>query len=87
MRLRGTLSFKEGRLYIIKPKSNARSNIDKYTSKFIIFISIMFGKFPTKAEELLKYLRGIGNAATWSNKWSKYDEQFCLRMTSQPHAS
>lgn len=47
----------------------------------------MLEKSPTRAEELLKYLRDIGIAATRSNNWSKYDEQFRLRMSNQPQAS
>lgn len=83
MRLRGTYR----RLCIVKPKSNTYLNIDKWTSPFMIFVSIMLEIFPTRARESLKYLRDVRIAATRSNNWSKYDEQCSLRMSSQPRAS
>ena len=83
----GDIQIKEGRLCIVKPKTNTILTIDKWTSAFIIFTSIMLEKFPTRAQELLKYLRDIRIAATRSNNWFKYDEQFRLKMANQPQLS
>ena len=83
----GDIRIMEGRLCIAKSKTNPILSIDSWTSAFIIFISVMIEKFPAKAQELLKYLRDIRIAATRSNLWPKYDEQFRLRMSNHPLAS
>lgn len=83
----GDIKVKDVRLCIMRPKSNAYPILTSGLQLFFIFVSIMLEKSPTRAEELLKYLRDIGIAATRSNNWSKYDEQFRLRMSNQPQAS
>ena len=83
----GELQIKEGRLCLVKPRNNSYLTIEKWTNAFMIFTSIMLEKFPTRAQELLKYMRDIRLAATRSNYWFSYDEQFRLRIASQPHLS
>ena len=56
------------------------TNIDTWTSAFIVFISIMLEKFPHKAQEMLKYMRDIRLAAKISTGWVQYDELFRLKM-------
>ena len=50
-------------------------------------MSIYLEKYRTRAQELLKYMRDIRLAASRSNGWFKYDEQFRLRMSADIHAS
>ena len=62
-------------------------SIEKWTSAFHIFMSVMIEKYPGKAQELLKYARDIRLAASRSNTWFKYDEQFRIRKAVKPHSS
>lgn len=59
MRLRVDIKVTDGRLCTVKPKSNTYLNFDKWTSAFFMFVSIMLKQFPTRAQELLKYLWNI----------------------------
>lgn len=50
--------------------------------------SKMLEKYPTRAQEFIKYMRDIRmDADRFSNDWFIYDEQFCLRKASDPHSS
>lgn len=63
-------------------------SIDKWTSAFIIFTSIMLEKYRFRVQEFLKYMRDVRLAADRSgNGWFTYDEQFRLRKVSDPHSS
>lgn len=42
--------------------------IEKWTSAFLIFMSLMLEKYHARAQEFIKYMRGISMAAEWSSK-------------------
>lgn len=83
----GEVQFKNGRLCIVKRKQNSQLSIEKWTSAFMIYMSIMFEHNPALAQQMLKYLRDIRIAASRSHHWYKYDEQFRLRKVSNPAMS
>lgn len=70
-----------------KRKQNSQLSIEKWTSAFMIYMSIMFEHNPALAQQMLKYLRDIRIAASRSHHWYKYDEQFRLRKVSNPAMS
>jgi hypothetical protein len=73
----GELQIKNGKLCITKLRgSTFKSSVEQWSSAFIVFISIFIEPFPNRSQELLKYLRDIRLAATRSDSWWKYDEQF-----------
>ena len=55
----------------------------------MIFIDIMLGKWPFKAQEYLKYMQCIRLAASkgYNNGWIAYDEQYRLKKTRLPFSS
>lgn len=80
----GEIQIKNGRMCLVKQKSSVYLNIDKWTSAFLVFSSVLLEKFPDKAQDLLKYMRDVRLAANRSPGWFRYDEQFRLRMASNP---
>jgi hypothetical protein len=84
----GELQFRNGRLCVTKPRgSNFKMSIEQWTSAFIVFISIYLERFPNRSQELLKYLRDVRLAATRSDSWWKYDEQFRQVQSNNPSRS
>lgn len=83
----GDLQIRNGRLCIMQPKPNSFLPIEKWTSAFLVFTSIMLEKHVHKAHQLLKYIRDIRLAASRSATWYKYDEQYRLRKAAAPHTS
>ncbi|CAG2218687.1 unnamed protein product [Mytilus edulis] len=53
----------------------------------MIFMSVYIEKYSTRAQELLKYMRDIRLAATRSENWATYDEQFRLKIEKNPNLS
>lgn len=86
----GELKLRDGRLVLEKETKNKTIyNIEAWTSAFLIYTSVMLEKHPTKAQELLKYMRDIRMAAKNSKSaaWVKYDEQFRLKRAKYPTSS
>jgi hypothetical protein len=65
----GDIRIHNGQLCLVKQKSNVFLNIDKWTSAFIVFASVLFERFPSKLQEIFKYLRDIRLAANRSSCW------------------
>lgn len=84
---KGELQIRDGKMCLVKQKTNSFLSIEKWTTAFIIFSSIMLEKYRTRTQEMLKYMRDIRIAASKSSGWYKYDEQFRLRKASDPHSS
>ncbi|CAG2239286.1 unnamed protein product [Mytilus edulis] len=53
----------------------------------MIFMSVYIEKYSTRAQELLKYMRDIRLAATRSENWATYDEQFRLKIEKESNLS
>ena len=83
----GQIQIRNGTMCLVKQKSNSFLSIEKWTSAFIIFTSIILEKYRTRSQELLKYMRDIRIAASRSSGWFKYDEQFRLQKVANPHSS
>lgn len=84
----GQIQIRNGTMCLVKHKPRTFLSIDKWTSAFIIFTSIMLEKYRSRAQEFLKYMRDVRLAADRSaNGWFTYDEQFRLRKVSDPHSS
>ncbi|VDI02979.1 Hypothetical predicted protein [Mytilus galloprovincialis] len=49
----------------------------------MVFMSVYIEKYSTRAQELLKYMRDIRLAATRSENWATYDEQFRLKIEKE----
>ena len=83
----GELKIQDGKIIISKNERSSYLTIERWTSAFLIYMSIYLEKYRTRAQELLKYMRDIRLAASRSNGWFKYDEQFRLRMSADIHSS
>lgn len=83
----GQIEIRNGVMCLVKPKHNSFLSIEKWSSAFIIFTSIMLEKYRTRAQELLKYMRDIRLAASRSSGWFRYEEQFRLRKQADPQSS
>ena len=82
----------QNRLLVVqttKKKIKQISSIEMWIDAFINFISIYIEKHPEKVVDLLKYLVIIRDTASDNQiqKWIAYDQQFCLRMSKNPHKS
>ncbi|XP_056016766.1 uncharacterized protein LOC130053477 [Ostrea edulis] len=82
----GDLQLVNGKLCVVKRQLNSFLTIEKWTSAFMIYMSIVLQHSQT-AQEMLKYMRNIRLAANRSPNWHKYDEQFRLRKASNPAMS
>lgn len=60
-------------------------NIERWTDAFLIFASIYVIRYPTKVQEILKYMSIIRDAASKFSptSWRSYDEQFRMRQENQ----
>ncbi|CAG2220484.1 unnamed protein product [Mytilus edulis] len=83
----GDLKLKRGKICIEKRSSGVYLSINEWTSAFMIFMSVYIEKYNTRAQELLKYMRDIRLAATRSENWATYDEQFRLKIEKNPNLS
>ncbi|XP_056014183.1 uncharacterized protein LOC130052644 [Ostrea edulis] len=82
----GDLQLVNGKLCVVKRQLNSFFSIEKWTSAFMIYMSIVLQHSQT-AQEMLKYMRYIRLAANRSQNWQKYDDQFRLRKASNPAMS
>ncbi|XP_062609590.1 uncharacterized protein LOC134271400, partial [Saccostrea cucullata] len=80
----GEIKIRDGKLCIVKSKVGSYLTIEKWTNAFMIYMSVMLKKYRTRAQEFLKYMRDIRLAASRSQGWFKYDEQYRLRKASNP---
>jgi hypothetical protein len=77
----GEIRLSDGKLRVVNDKPSTSLTIDKWTSAFIVFMSVMLEKYRTRYQELLKYFKDIRLAAARSpSGWHQYDEQFRLCM-------
>ena len=53
----------------------------------MIYTSVMLEKYRSRAQEFLKYMRNIRLAASRSQGWFRYDEQYRLRNANNPESS
>ena len=83
----GDLKCKKGRLCIEKRSSGVELSINDWTSAFMVYMSVYIEKYRTRAQELLKYMRDIRLAASRSENWAVYDEQFRLKIEKNPNLS
>ncbi|CAG2219169.1 unnamed protein product [Mytilus edulis] len=83
----GDLKLKRGKICIEKRSSSVNLSINEWTSAFMVFMSVYIEKYCTRAQELLKYMRDIRLAATRSENWATYDEQFRLKIEKNPNLS
>ncbi|CAG2203971.1 unnamed protein product [Mytilus edulis] len=83
----GDLKLKRGKICIEKRSSSVYLSINEWTSAFMVFMSVYIEKYSTRAQELLKYMRDIRLAATRSENWATYDEQFRLKIEKNPNLS
>lgn len=60
---KGELQIREGKMGLVKQNTDSFLSIEKWTTAFIIFSSVMLEKYRTRAQELLKYMRDIRIAA------------------------
>ncbi|XP_052103110.1 uncharacterized protein LOC127736584 [Mytilus californianus] len=82
-----TGELKRGKICIEKRSSGVYLSINEWTSAFMVFMSVYIEKYRTRAQELLKYMRDIRLAATRSENWATYDEQFRLKIEKNPNLS
>lgn len=87
--IHGNLAIRGGVLSIIDNKKFSIKNIHLWTSAFMIFMDIMLEKWPTKGQELLKYMQSVRLAASrgYSGDWVNYDEQYRLKKARYPNSS
>ena len=83
----GDIKCKKGRLCIEKRASGVTLSIHDWTTAFMVYMSVYIEKYRTRAQELLKYMRDIRLAATRSENWAAYDEQFRLKIEKNPNLS
>jgi hypothetical protein len=86
--LNGDLTVKGGQLTLLQHKQNTITNIHVWTSAFMIFMGVMLEKWPSKRQELLKYMHNVRLAASRMSGvgCSVYDEQYRLRKARFPHS-
>ena len=78
----GDLKCKKERLCIEKRTSGVELSIHDWTSAFMVYMSVYI-----ENHELLKYMRDIRLAASRSENWAIYDEQFRLKIEKKPNLS
>ena len=83
----GDLKCKNGRLCIEKRWPGVELSINDWTSAFMVYMSVYIDKYRTRAQKLLKYMRDIRLAASRSENWAVYDEQFRLKIEKNPNLS
>ena len=83
----GEIKIQDGKVCIVKSNSGSYLTIEKWTNAFMIYTSVMLEKYRSRAQEFLKYMRDIRLAASRSQGWFKYDEQYRLRKANNPESS
>ncbi|XP_056020808.1 uncharacterized protein LOC130054574 [Ostrea edulis] len=83
----GEIKIRDGKFCVVRSNDSSYLTIDKWTNAFMIYMSVMLEKYRARAQEFLKYMRDIRLAATRSQGWYKYDEQYRLRKASNPESS
>ncbi|CAG2232005.1 unnamed protein product [Mytilus edulis] len=83
----GDLKLKRGKICIEKRSSGVYLSINEVTLALMAFMIDYIEKYSTRAQELLKYMRDIRLAATRSENWATYDEQFRLKIEKNPNLS
>ena len=66
----GKLKIQDGKIIISKNERSSYLTIERWTSAFLIYMSIYLEKYRTRAQELLKYMRDIRLAASRSNGYN-----------------
>ena len=86
--LNGDLTVKGDQLTLLQHKQNPITNIHVWTSSFMIFMGVMLEKWPSKGQELFKYMYNVRLAASRLSGvgCSVYDKQFRLRKVRFPHS-
>ncbi|CAC5408242.1 unnamed protein product [Mytilus coruscus] len=84
--LDGDFVLKGGALTVVNKKPDSLSNIETWTSAFMIYMTILLEKWPSKAQEYLKYMQSIRLASSrgTNNCWAVYDEQCRLNKERYP---
>ncbi|CAC5363060.1 unnamed protein product [Mytilus coruscus] len=87
--LDGDFVLKEGALTVVNKTPESLSYIETWTSAFMIYMAILLQKWPTKAQEYLKYMQSIRLASSrgTNNGWAVYDEQYRLKKERYPTSS
>ena len=78
---------REGHLILAPVEKKSKiTNIQSWSDAFIIYSSIYVSAHPDKAQALLKYMHNIRTGAkrTSGLGWKVYDQQFRLRLASDP---
>jgi hypothetical protein len=77
---------KGGQLTVVQQKPFSIENIHAWTSAFMIYMGIMFEKWPNKGQEYLKYMYNVRLAAERGSGtgWILYDEQYRLLKVRPP---
>jgi hypothetical protein len=83
----GQIELRNGVMCLGKSNNSSYLTIDKWTSAFVIYMNVVLEKYRTRGIELLKYMRDIRMAASRSQGWFRYDEQFRLRKQANPQSS
>ena len=82
----GLIHLNESGILETRPKSvkQAVSTISEWTDAFIIFCSIYWLKYPNAAQDMLKYMSIVREAACRFGvvSWRSYDQQFRLRQSN-----
>ncbi|CAC5407443.1 unnamed protein product [Mytilus coruscus] len=70
-----------GALAVFNKKPDSLSNIETWTSAFMIYMAILLEKWPSKAQEYLKYMQSIRLTSSrgTNNDWAVYDEHYRLK--------
>ena len=78
--------MKGGVLSLTNQRKPPITNIHTWTSAFMIYASIILEKWPSKGNELLKYMHTVrlANFRGFIGGWVKYDEQYRLRKSRGP---
>ncbi|XP_041464356.1 uncharacterized protein LOC121415240 [Lytechinus variegatus] len=79
-----------GAAVVLRPHSKppVLSNIEQWTSAFLIFASIYLERHPARARELLKYMDIVRSIVRYGGvNWRSYDAQFRLRQARHPFRS
>lgn len=87
--LGGDLVIKGGQLTVVQPKMKSVTNIHVWTSAFMVYMSVVLEKWPTKGQEMLKYMYMVRLASSIGHGtgWVRFDEQYRLRKARLPQSS
>ncbi|CAC5390830.1 unnamed protein product [Mytilus coruscus] len=85
--LDGDFVLKGDALTVVNKKPDSLTNIEIWTSAFMIYMAILLEKWPMKAQEYLKYMQSIRLASSrgTNNGWAVYDDQYRLKKSAFHH--